>query len=91
MTTRHSGNRLSLHLAPKAPADMTTPDQFKVECWPPRQTGGQVVGSGPCGVKVTHIPTGAEAVSIYERSQHKNKMIAKEMIEWALAAYRWTT
>lgn len=55
-----------------------------IECWPPRQTGGQVVGSGPAGVRITHLPSGIQCIVNTERSQHKNKSIAMDMIESAL-------
>lgn len=63
---------------------------LRIEVWPPRQIGGQHVGTGPCGVKVTHLPSGMEAVSVSERSQHRNKAIAMAMIEGGLTspAYR---
>ncbi|AHE52655.1 hypothetical protein [Sphingomonas sanxanigenens] len=50
-----------------------------IEIWPPRQTGGQVVGPGPQGVKITH-PSGLTAICEYGRSQHVNKMIATDML-----------
>lgn len=35
---------------------MVDPADLKIEIWPPRQSrGGQHVGTGPYGVKVTHI------------------------------------
>lgn len=46
--------------------------------------GGQHVGAGPVGVWVTHMPTGTKAFCNKERSQHRNRQIALEMIEWAL-------
>ena len=58
---------------------------LKVEHWPPRQSpGGQHVGTGPSGIKVTHIPSGIEAFVDIGRSQHVNRMIAIEMIEAAV-------
>ena len=64
---------------------MTAPDDIphedlKVECWPHRQKGGQHVGGGPVGVKVTHLPSGVEAFCETARSQHINKLIALDMI-----------
>ena len=53
------------------------------ECWPTRQTGGQVVGTGPSGVKGTH-PSGVMACCELHRSQFKNRQAVQEMIEWAL-------
>ena len=58
---------------------------IKIEAWPPRQPpGGQHVGTGPSGVKVTHISSGIEACVEIGRSQHINRMIAVEMIEAAI-------
>jgi protein subunit release factor A len=61
---------------------------FVAECttelWPPRPIGGQQVGSGPQGVKVTHLPTGVVACCDVGRSQHYNKVIALDMILAAL-------
>ena len=63
---------------------------IKYEPWPPQATGGQHVGTGPNGVRGVHYigdyPTGFEAVSDYHRSQHKNRIVVQEMIEWALAS-----
>jgi len=56
------------------------------EVWPPRATGGQMVGMGPQGVRGTH-PWGFSAWSNTERSQFKNREIVKEMLEWALSRY----
>lgn len=63
---------------------------IRYEQWPPRQSGGQVVGPGPCGVKAIHYlgeyPSGIEAACAVHRSQHKNKQVVQEMVHWALAA-----
>jgi protein subunit release factor A len=47
---------------------------------------GQHAGSPPTEVRITHIPTGIVAQVGEHRSQHKNKALAMEMIEWALAS-----
>lgn len=57
-----------------------------VEIWPPRQKGGQQVGAGPNGVKITHLRYGLEAISTEQRSQHQNRAIAAEMIVAALTS-----
>ena len=54
------------------------------ESWPPRAMGGQHVGTGPNGVKVTHLPTGLVACCDIARSQHINRLIAAYMILAAL-------
>lgn len=63
---------------------MIDPAELKIEIWPPRDRGGQHVAIIYTGVKITHIPTGTEAMSNMARSQHKNRAIAMEMIECAL-------
>ena len=60
--------------------------EWRIEPWPPRQTGGQTVGTGPSGVKVTHEPSGLTAISESERSQHRNRQIAMAMIEGGLTS-----
>lgn len=63
---------------------------IRYEQWPKRPTGGQHVGTGPSGVRGWHEieghPTGIEAACEYHRSQHKNRLVVQEMIEWALAS-----
>ena len=63
---------------------------IRYEQWPSRPVGGQHVGTGPSGIKGYHEvgghPTGIEAACEYHRSQHKNRMVVQEMIEWALTA-----
>lgn len=56
------------------------PADLKVETWPPRQTGGQTVGGAYNGVRVTHLPSGLEACADTDRSQHRNRSIAMDMI-----------
>lgn len=69
---------------------MLSPDDIKVEIWPPRQSrGGQHVGTSPSGVKVTHIPSGIEAFVEISRSQHTNREIAVNMIEAAVTHPRF--
>lgn len=69
---------------------MIDPDQLKVETWPKRESrGGQHVGTGPSGVKVTHIPSGVEAFVEIGRSQHINREIAVSMIEAAITHPRF--
>jgi protein subunit release factor A len=63
---------------------------IKYETWPIRHIGGQHVGTGPSGVRGMHYigeyPTGIEACCEYHQSQHKNRLVVQEMIEWALAS-----
>jgi protein subunit release factor A len=68
---------------------MIDPSHLKIEIWPPRQAGGQVVGSGPSGIKITHLPSGCAAFCETERSQHYNRDIAMSMIEAAVTHPRY--
>jgi protein subunit release factor A len=55
------------------------PADLSYEMWPPRDLGGQHVGVSS-GVKVTHLPTGLVAICHTERSQHRNKNVAVDML-----------
>lgn len=57
---------------------------LQIETWPPHKIGGQNVGVISTGVKIEHLPTGIVAISNAERSQHKNKKVAMEMIRSGL-------
>ena len=57
-----------------------------IEVVRPVSVGGQHVGCSNYPIRVTHLPTGLVAVCGWERSQHKNRQIAYEMIEWALVS-----
>ena len=46
--------------------------------------GGMQAGDPPSAIRVTHIPTGTMAQCGLERSQHKNKKMAMEMLEYVL-------
>lgn len=64
---------------------MINPEELKIESYPVRQSpGGQHVGTGPTGVKVTHIPSDTVAIVECSRSQNINRTIAIEMIESAI-------
>ena len=54
-------------------------EDLKVEIYDSKPAGGQHVGV-PHGVKVTHLPTGLIAIAQSERSQHRNRSIAIDMI-----------
>ena len=61
------------------------PKDVTVESWPPRPSpGGQHVGTGPCGVKVTHKPSGLVVCFDRERSQHHNRQRAMAFLQAAL-------
>lgn len=59
-----------------------------VESWPPRQTGGQRVGVGSRGVKVTHVAGITVCVDI-ANSPHRNRSIALDAIEGAMTSPHW--
>ncbi len=68
---------------------MIDPDHVQIESWPPRPKGGQHVGSGPSGVKVTHIPSGITVCVDIGRSQFDNRTIAMDMILSAMTHPRY--
>lgn len=62
---------------------------FRVSITNPNPPGGQQVGMPNYHVKVEHIPTGIYAVCMSERSQHRNRTIARAMVEYGLAEMGW--
>jgi len=66
-------------------------DDLLIKVIRPENKGGQHVGVRIDPVRVTHEPTGIMAQCGEMRSQHRNKQIAVEMIEWALVAMGWDT
>lgn len=63
--------------------ELIDPEDLKVETYNPWPPGGQHVGAYR-GVHVEHLPTGTIAICQSCRSQHRNRTIAKRMIESAL-------
>jgi len=63
--------------------DVIPPEDIKIEIWPPRNVGGQHVGTAS-GVKITHLPSGITVTCDYERSQHRNRAIALAALEGAI-------
>lgn len=82
-------NRPLSFTAPEVRADWRS--DCHVEVVKPPSLGGQHVGTYSYPIRVTHEPTGLVAECGYERSQHKNKETAMEMIEWALVKMRFPT
>lgn len=65
-------------------------EHLTIESWPPpKPPGGQHVGSGPSGVKVTHNPSGIVAFVDIGRSRFTNREIALDMIAAALTHPRF--
>ena len=60
------------------PIEIPPPDLL-VETYQPHPPGGQHVGVYR-GVKITHLPTGLIAICDSERSQHRNKQVAMDML-----------
>ncbi len=67
-------------------ADDIPGSDLLIERWPVVPVGGQHVGTGPNGVKITHLPTGLVAMCDTERSQHRNRTIALDMIMGGLTS-----
>ena len=63
---------------------MIAESDINVELLRQPSNGGQHVGTAPCDVKITHLPSGITATVGYCRSQHRNRLIALHMIEAAL-------
>lgn len=70
---------------------MIPPENLKMETYPPVQKGAQHVGS-PTGIRIEHIPSGLVAICNIERSQHKNRAVAMDMLMGGLtsSSYRGT-
>lgn len=67
-------------------------EAFKVELiyrqtGTPQLPGGQHAGIPAADVRVTHLRTGIMAQCGEARSQHQNRKVAMEMIEWALSSF----
>lgn len=64
---------------------MIKPEDIEVSTYPDiKSKGGQHVGLTSSGVLIMHKSTGLGVVSTNERSQHKNKEKALEVLEWWL-------
>jgi peptide chain release factor 2 len=60
--------------------------ECSIEIYDPLPRGGQHVVGTPSGIKVTHTPSGLIAVVCNERSQHRNRQIALDMIMGGLTS-----
>lgn len=67
------------------PADIPAQD-LKVECLRKHPPGGQHVGLTSTGVRVTHLPSGLVAECESDRSQHRNRSVALDMIVGGLTS-----
>ena len=65
------------------------PEDLKIESYPDRKPGGQVVGIMTTGIRVTHLPTNLVASCEAQRSQTKNRVVALAMIEYGLVELGW--
>lgn len=61
------------------------PEDILVEIYRPHPPGGQQVGI-PCGIKITHIPSGLIVICDNERSSHRNRLIAMDMLMGGLTS-----
>ena len=66
-------------------------EDLLIEPWPPKKSGGMQVRDMRNGVKVTHLPTGNTVCSLTERSQHKNRAIALDALEYLLLESNYET
>lgn len=66
------------------------PEDLLVEALWPKSQEGQHVGATIPAIKVTHIPSGLIAIVETERSQHRSRQVAIEMLIGGLtcAAYQ---
>lgn len=60
------------------------PNDLQITAWPPQENEHLGV---PRGVKVVHLPTGAEAVCLHYRTQFRNKAVAIQAILTILEFY----
>ena len=73
----------AMNPVPRTPEGIPVAD-LRVEVWPPRERGGQHVGTTSRGVRIEHLPTGTVAIVTEARSQHVNRAVAMDMIMAAL-------
>lgn len=61
-------------------------DDLQWEKWPPEPVGGQHVGTGSNGVRLTHLPTEITVTVDVGRSQWVNRQIAMDALLGALTS-----
>ena len=66
--------------------NLINPEDLTMQKWPPEPVGGQHVGTGGNGVRVTHLPTGIAVEVGLCRSQHYNRQIALDALLGALTS-----
>jgi len=63
---------------------MINPKELRIESIYKPHLGGQQVGNIDAGVKITHIPTNLSVSCDYHRSQHVNRNVCLDMIEYGI-------
>ena len=62
-------------------------NELKIDSYSSTQRSGFAINHID-GIKITHIPTGIEAISEDERSQHKNRMVAIALLKTKLRDHK---